>query len=137
MCAAHARAKGCVPCGGLTCGVGRECDQETRMPCSSTCVRIQNDRSKPHQGVKNRFRSSNAQPVLVWAKSSPFPNSSLLTLKNPRATYLVLKCAVHLHPPLCHCLPVCFSFSSSDLSSHICQRNVLCWLAATDRKSVV
>lgn len=39
---------------------------------------------------------------MVTAKLSPSPNSCLLTPKNPRATYFILKFAVHLRPLLCH-----------------------------------
>lgn len=39
---------------------------------------------------------------MVWAKLSSSPNKSLLTPKNPRATYFILKFAVHLRLLLCH-----------------------------------
>lgn len=39
---------------------------------------------------------------MVWATLSLSPDSSLLTPKNPRATYFIIKFVVHLRPPLCH-----------------------------------
>lgn len=69
---------------------------------------------------------------MVWATLSLSPNSSLLTPKNPRATYFYYKiCCAPPPTTLSLCLPVCLPSPPLLFSSHICQLNVLCWLPAT------